>query len=543
MPDASWAGIDERGVRRTIALADYFEPCASTPRLLVIRVSGGVWCGTCRWHAAHTGAMKALSVGPRLRLLDLVVGDADDAPATPADLEGWRRLVDDPRELAIAADPDHTLRGAAPAAGTPGPLFVFVGTRTMRVRGTASNPSPADLASQIEAIMAQMDGAPAPAARTDDLIDGFAPNEWDLIRDITVPGAPPPDPSNAVADAPAAAALGQALFSDATLSPSGSVSCATCHAPSWQLGQPEGDTHVGRRKAPSIALSAHARWQFWDGRADSLWAQALGPLENPEEMASSRVFVVRRLADAHATSYANAFPEAPLPRVADLHDHGRPGAPAYDALPDEQREAVTRAFVNAGKAVAAYERRFRVVPNRLDAYASGDLGALSPTEKLGLATFVRAGCIQCHWGPRLTDDAFHVTRMPGSSGAPDLGRATGIARLEASEFHAASRWSDAPLPALRVRAGAAGAFKTPPLRGVASARRFGHGGALASLVEVTELYGHGGASERDVRATGVLDPWLVRFGETSQWALPPLLGVLTGEPILPGVGAERNGSR
>ena len=42
----------------------------------------------------------------------------------------------------------------------------------------------------------------------------------------------PPDPSNAVADNPRAAALGHKLFFDARLSKNGAVSCASCHLPS-----------------------------------------------------------------------------------------------------------------------------------------------------------------------------------------------------------------------------------------------------------------------------------------------------------------------
>ena len=73
---------------------------------------------------------------------------------------------------------------------------------------------------------------------------------------------------------------------------------------------------------------------------------------------------------------------------------------------------VTRAFVNVGKAIAAYERTFRAKPNALDRYIGGDASALSVLEKEGLSIFAQAGCMQCHWGPRLTDDAFHDTRTP-----------------------------------------------------------------------------------------------------------------------------------
>ena len=41
----------------------------------------------------------------------------------------------------------------------------------------------------------------------------------------------PPDPSNRVADDPAAVELGHALYFDPRLSADGTISCATCHEP------------------------------------------------------------------------------------------------------------------------------------------------------------------------------------------------------------------------------------------------------------------------------------------------------------------------
>src|SRR6185437_10553934 len=226
-------------------------------------------------------------------------------------------------------------------------------------------------------------------------------------------------------------ALGKALFSDPGLSPSNEVSCATCHDPRKHLtdGRPVAQgAGPGDRRTPAIALAAHARWQFWDGRADTLWAQALGPFESPKELASSRVFVARRIAARHAAAYARTFPGAPLPDVSAWPAEGKPGDPAYDALSARDKDAATRVFVAAGKAIAAYERTFRVQPTALDAYLGGDRGALAPLEKYGLSLFARMGCMACHWGPRLTDDAFHDTRAPtgrADHGA-DLGRMEGI---------------------------------------------------------------------------------------------------------------------
>jgi cytochrome c peroxidase len=150
--------------------------------------------------------------------------------------------------------------------------------------------------------------------------------------------------------------------------------------------------------------------------------------------------------------------------------------------------------------------------------------------------------MQCHWGPRLTDDAFHVTRLASgrADGSVDPGRSEGIAELRASEFVGIGRWSDAPAKGrvLSASEGAPprallGAFKTPSLRGIAAAAPYGHGGTEASLVSVTESYGMGGVPASDARVAGDLEPWLMRFDVTAQWAIPPFLATLTAEPIVP----------
>jgi len=414
----------------------------------------------------------------------------------------------------------------------------------MRVTSILTNPAPEELEARLGADLAAIDGRPPPEAPKADLVDGiFRRNEWDLLAETTLPGAPPPDPTNAVADEPAAAALGKALFSDPGLSPSNEVSCATCHDPRKHLtdGRPVAQgAGPGDRRTPAIALAAHARWRFWDGRADTLWAQALGPFESPKELASSRVFVARRIAARHAAAYARTFPGAPLPDMSAWPADGKPGDPAYDALSARDQDAATRVFVAAGKAIAAYERTFRVQPTALDAYLGGDRGALAPLEKYGLSLFARMGCMACHWGPRLTDDAFHDTRAPtgrADHGA-DLGRMEGIVAYRDSELRATGRWSDDPAAGLGRRTDVppealAGQMKTPPLRGVADLSRYGHGGTFDTLSGVTEAYGKGGVPAGDASSAGAREPWLMGFGETVQWGLVPFLKTLHAEPIVP----------
>jgi cytochrome c peroxidase len=548
LPDLAFEGVTEAGVPGDIHLHDYHASPSAAPEILVVTVHGGLWCGTCRWHAAHPPDLSAFTVAGALRRLDVVVGNRDNAPATAHDAEVWRQTFHPGENVAVGVDPSFTLGAVLAPDHQPLPLFLLVDTRTMRVASVLSNPDGAELALQIATALGSLGDNPSSAPPTsptppETLVDGtFHQNEWDLLRETTLPAAPPPDPTNAVADSPLAAAFGKALFFDDALSPSGTVSCATCHDAAKHLSD---DLPVAQglgalsRRTPSIALSAHARWQFWDGRADTLWGQALGPLEAPAEFGSSRLFVAKRIAAAHAAEHAAAFPGEPLPDMSSWPDNGAPGDPPYDALSAEERDAATRVFVQAGKAIAAYERTFRVQPNPLDAYLAGDFGALGPDQKYGLALFVRLGCMQCHWGPRLTDDAFHDTRTPTglASGAADPGRLTGLARLLQSDFRGAGRWSDAPEAALEVPLSPSpsmlGQFKTPPLRGVADAHYLGHGGAFDQLSGIAEAYGHGGVPERDRSSAGARDPWLPTFGETAQWGLVPFLQTQTATLAAP----------
>ena len=104
----------------------------------------------------------------------------------------------------------------------------------------------------------------------------------------------PASPTNAVADDPDAAALGQRLFFETRFSANERVSCATCHDPARaftdgrQVAQGLGTLS---RHTPSLLNVAYNRWFFWDGRADTLWSQALEPIEHELEYGGSRMRV------------------------------------------------------------------------------------------------------------------------------------------------------------------------------------------------------------------------------------------------------------
>lgn len=509
----------------TIQLRDYFEPCAERSRLVVVRV-GAAWCGTCRWQLAHTSDVKKLDVGARLQWLDLIVSNRDNDEPSVADIADYRTLIDAPEKIAL--DPEH--RFSALKAGAPLPLFALIDTRTMVVRNVLADPSPETLEVRIRQELAELDGAPRPPEPERQRFDGmFDRKQWDLIHEMTVPGAPPADPTNAKADDPAAAAFGKVLFSEKALSPSGTVSCASCHDPAKHfqdsVAQSTGGLSTLDRNSPAIALAAHDRWQFWDGRADTLWMQALGPFEDGKEIGSSRLFVAHAVVKKYASTYATVFGSTPdLSDTARFPASGKPGDASWQAMSAADQKTVTEVFVNVGKSIAAFERTLRVKPNRFDAYAAGDLNALTKEEKTGLAAFFGTGCVQCHWGPRLTDDAFHPDRYPTGrqDGKADRGRIDGVASLLGSEFAQ-------PHPNLKAHDRQLGSFKTMGLRGVANSAPYGHGGTIATLKDAADIYGKAGLPMSDARAVGSVEPWLPQFAQVHADELVPFLQVLTAD--------------
>lgn len=540
LPDLTFDG-DGAAVR----VRDFFEPCAARARLLIVRTSAA-WCGTCRWHAEHTGELRALDSGDRLAFLDLVVAGDDNLPATPRDAAAWRARIDQPG--VVAADPTFQLAPLNHGERTPLPLIALVDTRTMDIREVLHDPAPDLLAARVRAVLAALDGAPPPdaaAAPADSLQDArFSREQWDMIRAMRLDalGAPPPDPTNAKADDATAAALGARLFADEALTAS-QVSCSSCHRPAQHFVDGAPQSHDGvalvDRNAPSLLLASYGRWQFWDGRADSLWMQALGPPENAREMASTRLHIAHQIFDRYRADYEAVFgPMPPLDDAARFPAEGKPGDAAWTAMAPADQTAATRVFVGYGKAIAAYERTLRVAPSTLDAYANGDASALEEAAKDGLLAFFRVGCAQCHYGPRLTDDAFHVIRLPTGrqDKAADPGRVDGVPQLLASEFIETGAFSDAPADTHGL-AGLAppppsmvGAFKTPPLRGVAQTAPYGHGGAITTIAEMTAALSTAGLDPSSALATGTTEPWVTPFDDATRDALTTFLRGLTADP-------------
>lgn len=373
-------------------------------------------------------------------------------------------------------------------------------------------------------------------------------------------GPRPVDPSNAYEDRTEAAALGRALFNDVRLSRNGQVSCASCHAAGQEfqdgrkLGQGLGE---GRRRTMPVMGAAHSPFLFWDGRKDSLWSQALGPLEDAAEHGTHRVGVVQVLREHYRQQYQaafGAFPEfGPLPQAASPNGDAAERA-AWQAMPPASRDAVNRAFANVGKAIAAYERQLSYGESRFDRYAAataaGDARgqeALTAQEVRGLRLFLGKGqCVTCHNGPMLTDHAFHNTGVPPLDPArPDRGRAEAIAKLLRDEFNCLGPYSDArpeQCGELRFLAtddpGQLAAFRTPSLRNVAARAPYMHAGQFATIQEVVEHYARSpkaalGHSELAQPGEKHAERQAIRLSATDIQDLAAFLGTLTGPVIQP----------
>lgn len=246
-----------------------------------------------------------------------------------------------------------------------------------------------------------------------------------------------------VSDNAAKIALGYDLFRDVRLSGSGRASCATCHDPAQAFTDGR-KTAVGpggavlARNAPALYNLAWATSFFWDGRATSLAEQAKVPILAPAELAG----------DFHVITDA-------LSRDVDMRARF---AAAFPGTSGVTEQAVL-------DALAAYERSLVSPQTRFDRWVEGDDGALSERELKGFDVFVgKGGCVSCHGGWRLTDDAFHDVGLPGR----DLGRG-----------------------ALAVGAPGLPEFKTPSLREAARTAPYMHDGSLATLRDVVDHYAGG----------------------------------------------------
>src|SRR5262249_40904785 len=122
--------------------------------------------------------------------------------------------------------------------------------------------------------------------------------------------------------------------------------------------------------ALGVVNSAYQHLFSWNGRADSLWAQAFGVAESPTTMNGDRLNTAWVIFNNYSGPYYSAFgANDSLALDATIPAHGKPGAnpgcqlgdisepfgDAFDCLPADRQYRITHLLVNWAKALAAYE--------------------------------------------------------------------------------------------------------------------------------------------------------------------------------------------
>lgn len=242
----------------------------------------------------------------------------------------------------------------------------------------------------------------------------------------------------------AKAQLGKTLFFETRLSRSKVMSCATCHNPGfgWTDGNPRGvgDYHkILPRKGPTLLNLAWDELFFWDGRAEGLEKQALGPMQGKDEMHMPLSQQVDDLKAIH--EYLPLFKAA-------FPDDGDPINPE-----------------NIAKAFATYERTIVSGEAPFDRWVKGDEKAISLEAKRGFLLFnTKTNCAACHSGWRFSDGSFHDIGLNDK----DIGRGEWLSLTSMQH-----------------------AFKTMGLRNIDRRAPYMHNGSMATLMDVVDHYDHG----------------------------------------------------
>jgi cytochrome c peroxidase len=277
------------------------------------------------------------------------------------------------------------------------------------------------------------------------------------------------------------------LYFDTRVSGSNLLSCASCHNPGfgWSDGLAKGvgnGMQVLGRRTPTILNAAWGSIFFWDGRADSLEAQALGPIQAEGEMNMPLDQLVGRIS----------------------------GVPGYQQLFEEAFPGRGITPETIGEAIATFERTVVASRAPFDDWIEGDESAISEEAKRGFVVFnTKGNCAACHSGWNFTDDSFHDIGLPDD----DIGRGAHVPDVPQMQH----------------------AFKTPGLRDLARRAPYMHDGSLKTLADVVDHYIEGGM----VRPSLSEDMKPLDLTEQERTDLIAFLDTLTGDlapvvlPVLP----------
>jgi cytochrome c peroxidase len=243
--------------------------------------------------------------------------------------------------------------------------------------------------------------------------------------------------------------LGAMLFFDPRMSRSGLFSCQSCH--NVGLGGVDGlETSIGHgwqagpRNSPTVYNAVFNIAQFWDGRAQDLAEQAMGPVQAGVEMNNTPDRLIETLNSMQG--YVDAF---------------------ADAFPGEE-DPVT--FENFAMAIEAFEATLTTPNSRFDQFLNG-ADALNEQEIRGLQAFLDQGCAACHAGVNMGGEGYYpfgLVERPGASVLPEGDR---------GRFQVTETASDDYV------------FRAGPLRNIELTAPYFHSGVVWSLEEAVAVMG------------------------------------------------------
>jgi len=222
----------------------------------------------------------------------------------------------------------------------------------------------------------------------------YNPQAYAIAKPANFPAIPIPADNPMTADA---VQLGRRLFYDPILSADSTMSCASCHLPensftdisTFSVGI---DGIAGHRNSMSLLNIAYVTdGLFWDGRAPTLEAQALVPVEDVIELHNTWPNVVGKLKNhpTYPTLFRKAF---------GIND----------------RTEITKEL--AAKAIAQFERiLISSGKSKFDEFMSGNIDIFDEEELDGKLMFFDEGqdynlpdaqCFHCHGGVTLTGGKF-----------------------------------------------------------------------------------------------------------------------------------------
>ncbi|MFQ5847269.1 MAG: cytochrome-c peroxidase [Candidatus Methylomirabilales bacterium] len=287
--------------------------------------------------------------------------------------------------------------------------------------------------------------------------------------------APLPDPPTVK---PARAKLGMYLFFDPKLSGDGAIRCATCHDPTKGWANNEGndeelsDAYPGSkyfRNAKSPVNVAFAETVYWDGRLPG--------------KSMLQVHVRDHITETH---FLNMDGRLLQERIKQIPFYVKMFKEAWNAEPS---------FGKIRNSIREFEKTLISKNVPFDKYLKGEKRALSRKAKRGLKLFRgKAGCIQCHNGPMLSDYKPHNLGVPENPkiwsdpfrhftlrsfqlamGVP------GFARAEHDVGYYAVSKNRADI----------GRFVTPSLREVSRTAPYMHNGIFKTLEQVITFHAKG----------------------------------------------------